>query len=95
MSIIENELIIEQKTSKKVIKLNTLNEIIFGDEYGKFYYLKVLDSDFIIELNKSQVNELKNIFAKFEIKIRHRHFSDKISEWFNKKIRFTTTPKLH
>ncbi len=81
----ENELTIKQNKSEKIIELNLIDEIKFGNEYGNFYNLKIAESDLIIELNKPQVAELKIILKELNIKIKHRHFTDRISEWFSKK----------
>jgi hypothetical protein len=85
ISIKNNELIINQNESEKIIELNKIDKITFGKERGNFHYLKVAESDLIIELNKSQIVELKAIFTELNIGIKHRYFTDRISEWFNKK----------
>lgn len=77
----ENELIIENKKSQQTIDLNSIQEITIGKEYRNLYYLKILESNVIIELNKYQIVELKNILTGLNIKIKHRHFTDRIPEW--------------
>lgn len=85
ISIKNNELIIKQNESEKIIELNKIDKITFGKERRNFYYLKVAESDLIIELNKSQIAKLKTILSELNVRIKHRHFTDRISEWFNKK----------
>jgi len=85
ISIKNNELNIKQNKSEKIIELTNINKVTFGKDRGNFYYLKVADSDLIIELKKSQIAELKTILSELDITIKHRHFTDRISEWFNKK----------
>ncbi|WP_442266199.1 hypothetical protein ACSIGC_00350 [Tenacibaculum sp. ZS6-P6] len=87
VSTTNKELILEFKDSKKVIELNSINQVIFGKEYRKFFYLKIQESELVIELDKNQIKELKNIFKEFNIEIKYRHYTDNISEWF-KKITF-------
>lgn len=80
-----NVMTLNQNKNKSEIDLNTIDTMVFGKEYGKFYYLKVEQSDFIIELNKSQLTDFRKIIDDLNIDIKHRHFSDRIKEWFNKK----------
>ncbi len=80
--ITNEELVFDLKDSKKVIELKSINEVIFGKEYGKFYYLKIQKSELIVELDKNQLEELKSIFEELDIEIKHRHYMDKISQWF-------------
>jgi hypothetical protein len=84
VSITNKELAFELKDSKKVIKLNSINQVIFGKEYGKFYYLKIDESELVMELDKNQLKELKNILEELDIEITHRHYTDRILEWYKK-----------
>lgn len=79
--VTNEELVFELKDSKNVIELKSINEVIFGKEYGKFYYLKIQKSELIVELDKNQLKEFKSIFEKLDIEIKDRHFMDKISQW--------------
>ena len=80
-----NVMTLNQNKNVSEIDLNTIDTIVLGKEYGKLYYLKVEQSDFIIELNKYQLTDFRRIIDDLNIKIKHRHFSDRIKEWFNKK----------
>ncbi len=80
--ITNEELVFELKDSKSLIELKSINEVIFGKEYGKFYYLKIQKSELIVELDKNQLKEFKSIFEKLDIEIKDRHYTDKISQWF-------------
>jgi len=33
---------------------------------------------------------IKKNLAKLNIEIKHKHFTDRVSEWFNKKTRYRT-----
>lgn len=76
---VENNLIhITSEDSKKTIDLNSIEEVTFGKENNKFYYLKIADSELIIELNKSQYSDFKNVLNKFNVNIKPKHFTDRI-----------------
>ena len=90
----ENVLILNQKKKVLEIELDAIKTIVFGKEYGKFYYLKVDQSDFVIELNESQLYDFKKIIGDLNIKIINRNFTDKLRERFNKKLEFYNNRKV-
>ncbi|HIB36859.1 hypothetical protein [Mesonia sp.] len=79
-------LILNQNKKVREIELDSIETIVFGKEYGKFYYLKVEQSDFIIELNESQLYDFKKIIGDLNIKIINRNFTDRLRERFGKKF---------
>ena len=87
-------LILNQNKKLRKIELDSIETIVFGKEYGKFYYLKVDQSDFVIELNESQLYDFKKIIDDLNIKIINRNFTDKLRERFNKKLEFYNNRKV-
>ena len=73
------------------LDLITIDEIEFGKHDGKFYTVVVKQNTITVELNTTQLLEFKKTLELYNVKIKHHHFSDKLSHWFSKNIsRFST-----
>lgn len=66
------------------LDLTTIDEIEFGKHDNKFYSLTVNQKTITVELHTAQLLEFKKTLELYNVKIKHHHFSDKLSHWFSK-----------
>ena len=86
MSILNEHLTIDINQTKEIINLEDVTKITLGKEERNFYYLKILEKEIIIELDKTKLSEFEKVMKDFNVKIKHRHFTDRISSWIRKRI---------
>jgi len=85
VEIEKNLLNIKLDGAEKTIDLNSINQVVFGKDSNNFFYLKIAESELIIELDKSQLLDFKSTLENFDINIKHRHLSDRMANWLSKK----------
>ncbi|MDO6814018.1 hypothetical protein [Tenacibaculum soleae] len=81
----ENKIDLTLKESDLCFDLTQIEKLTLEKEYGKFYFFKINKTEFVVELNKSQISELKMTLNNLGIEINSRYFLKKIFDWFKKK----------